>query len=46
MPWPLAAPFRLFVFPVMHAPLGYAAAILIGSAAGMLMLGLLKEKKA
>lgn len=36
----------LFVFPVMHNPLGYAAAILIGSVAGMLMLGLLKKKKA
>ena len=35
----------LFVFPVMHNPLGYAAAILIGSVAGMLMLGLLKKKK-
>ena len=34
----------LFVFPVMHNPLGYAAAILIGSVAGMLMLGLLKKK--
>ena len=31
----------LFVFPVMRT-----AAILIGSVAGMLMLGLLKEKKA
>ena len=37
---------RLFVFPVMHNPLGYAAAILIGSVAGMFMLGLLKKKKA
>lgn len=36
----------LFVFPVMHNPLGYAAAILIGSVAGMLMLGLLKKKQA
>ena len=36
----------LFVFPVMHNPLGYAAAILIGSVAGMFMLGLLKKKKA
>lgn len=36
----------LFVFPVMHNPLGYAAAILIGSVAGMLMLGLLKKKRA
>lgn len=35
----------LFVFPVMHNPLGYAAAILIGSVAGMFMLGLLKKKK-
>ena len=35
----------LFVFPVMRNPLGYAAAILIGSVAGMLMLGLLKKKK-
>lgn len=35
----------LFVFPVMHNPLGYAAAIAIGSVAGMLMLGLLKKKK-
>lgn len=32
--------------PCHARPLGYAAAILIGSAAGMLMLGLLKEKKA
>ncbi len=36
----------LFVFPVMHNPLGYAAAVLIGSVAGMFMLGLLKKKKA
>ena len=36
----------LFVFPVMHNPLGYAAAIAIGSVAGMLVLGLLKKKKA
>lgn len=35
----------LFVFPVMQNPLGYAAAIAIGSVAGMLMLGLLKKKK-
>ena len=35
----------LFVFPVMHNPLGYAAAIAIGSVVGMLMLGLLKKKK-
>ena len=35
----------LFVFPVMHNPLGYAAAILIGSVVGMLLLGLLKKKK-
>ena len=35
----------LFVFPVMQNPLGYAAALAIGSAAGMLMLGLLKKKK-
>lgn len=35
----------LFVFPVMHNPLGYAAAVAIGSVAGMLMLGLLKKKK-
>lgn len=35
----------LFVFPVMHNPLGYAAALLIGSVAGMLMLGVLKKKK-
>ena len=35
----------LFVFPVMQNPLGYAAALLIGSVAGMLMLGLLKKKK-
>lgn len=35
----------LFVFPVMHNPLGYAAAIAIGSVAGMFMLGLLKKKK-
>lgn len=36
----------LFVFPVVHNPLGYAAAILIGSLVGMLLLGLLKKKKA
>lgn len=35
----------LFVFPVMHNPLGYAAAIAIGSVVGMFMLGLLKKKK-
>ena len=35
----------LFVFPVIQNPLGYAAALLIGSVAGMLMLGLLKKKK-
>lgn len=35
----------LFVFPVMHNPLGYAAAIAIGSVTGMFMLGLLKKKK-
>nr|WP_325184534.1 fructose-specific PTS transporter subunit EIIC [uncultured Oscillibacter sp.] len=35
----------LFVFPVMQNPLGYAAALLIGSVAGMLMLGLLKKRK-
>lgn len=35
----------LFVFPVMRNPLGYAAALLIGSVAGMLMLGLLKKRK-
>lgn len=35
----------LFVFPVMHNPLGYAAALLIGSAVGMLLLGALKKKK-
>lgn len=35
----------LFVFPVMQNPLGYAAAIAIGSVAGMFMLGLLKKKK-
>lgn len=35
----------LFVFPVMQNPLGYAAAITIGSVAGMFMLGLLKKKK-
>ena len=35
----------LFVFPVMHNPLGYAAALAVGSLAGMLMLGLLKKKK-
>ena len=34
----------LFVFPVMHNPLGYAAAIAIGSLVGMLLLGLLKKK--
>ncbi len=36
----------LFVFPVMHNPLGYAAAVLIGSVVGMFLLGLLKRKKA
>lgn len=36
----------LFVFPVMHNPLGYAAAVIIGSVVGMLVLGLLKKKKA
>ena len=36
----------LFVFPVMHNPLGYAAAIAIGSVVGMFVLGLLKKKKA
>ncbi len=35
----------LFVFPVMQNPLGYAAAIAIGSVAGMFMLALLKKKK-
>ena len=35
----------LFVFPVMQNPLGYAAAIAMGSVAGMFMLGLLKKKK-
>ena len=35
----------LFVFPVIRNPLGYAAAIAIGSVAGMFMLGLLKKKK-
>jgi len=35
----------LFVLPVMHNPLGYTAALAIGSVAGMLMLGLLKKKK-
>ena len=35
----------VFVFPVMRNPLGYAAAVLIGSVAGMFMLGLLKKKK-
>lgn len=34
----------LFVFPVIHNPLGYAAAIAIGSLVGMLLLGLLKKK--
>ncbi len=36
----------LFVFPVMQNPLGYAAALAIGAVVGMLMLGLLKKKKA
>ena len=36
----------LFVFPVMHNPVGYALAILIGSVVGMFLLGLLKKKKA
>lgn len=35
----------LFVFPVMRNPLGYAAAIAVGSLVGMLLLGLLKKKK-
>ncbi len=35
----------LFVFPVMQNPVGYAAAIAVGSVAGMFMLGLLKKKK-
>lgn len=35
----------LFVFPVMHNPLGYAAAVIIGSVVGMFLLGLLKKKK-
>ncbi len=35
----------VFVFPVMQNPLGYAAAIVIGSVAGMFMLALLKKKK-
>lgn len=36
----------LFVFPVIHNPLGYVAALAVGSVAGMFMLGLLKKKKA
>ena len=35
----------LFVFPVIHNPLGYVAALAVGSVAGMFMLGLLKKKK-
>ncbi|NCE66153.1 PTS fructose transporter subunit IIC [Pseudoflavonifractor sp. 524-17] len=35
----------LFVFPVMHNPLGYTAAVAVGSVVGMLLLGLLKKKK-
>lgn len=36
----------VFVLPVMHNPLAYAAAVAIGSVAGMLVLGFLKKKKA
>lgn len=35
----------LFVFPVMHNILGYAAALIIGSVVGMLLLAVLKKKK-
>lgn len=35
----------LFVFPVIHNPLGYVVALVVGSVAGMFMLGLLKKKK-
>ena len=36
----------LFVLPVMRNPLGFAAAVAMGSLAGMVVLGLLKKKKA
>ena len=36
----------LFVLPVIQNPLGYLAALAIGSVVGMLVLGLLKKKKA
>ena len=36
----------LFVLPVLQNPLGFVAAVAIGSVVGMLVLGLLKKKKA
>ena len=36
----------LFVFPVMHNILGYVAALAVGSLVGMLLLALLKKKRA
>ena len=36
----------LFVFPVMHNILGYVAALAAGSLVGMLLLALLKKKRA
>ena len=36
----------LFVFPVMHNVPGYFAALAVGSLAGMLLLAVLKRKKA
>ena len=35
----------LFVLPVLQNPLGFVAAVAIGSVVGMLVLGLLKKKK-
>ena len=35
----------LFVLPVMHNPLGFAAAVAVGSLVGMVVLGLLKKKR-
>ena len=36
----------LFVFPVMHNVLGYFVALAVGSLVGMLLLAILKRKKA
>ena len=36
----------LFVLPVLHNPLGFVAAVLLGSVVGMFLLALLKKKKA